>query len=278
MKTSSKAISAATAVLRPTRAAVLLLFLAACPSSEPAPSGLDSGLDSGLSSDAVASADAQALEPADTGAPDLGVLQDSCDPVKQTGCSDPTRPKCIIEQSNPDSGIGAHCVADDPSSDKNLDAVCGGGNCKAGLACVRTATAPECKEICDPRMTTNGCASLGADYACDQGVLDSNYAVCVALAPSCDGNTQAPCASDQSCQIYPHLNGSFDLRCEPVGAGTQGAACARGSDCARGFLCLYEGATPSACYKICRANGDCPTSAPMCNGTVAAVGLRYCSN
>jgi hypothetical protein len=305
MKTSSKAISAATEALKPTnsywatfaygslrgrtsralcnsaigrpipRALGLLLIAARCASSEPPPAGQDAG-PSGH--DATASVDSgQALTPGDAGSRDSGTLRDTCNPLAQTGCSDPSRPKCVIEQSNPDAGIGAHCIADDPAIDKNLDAICAGTDCKPGLACVSTATAPECKQICDPK-TSAGCSSLGAGLGCENPLLDSNFAVCVPLPPACDAYTQAPCTSGQSCQFYFHLNGSFDLRCGPSGAGTEGATCARDSDCARGLVCLSESGGASSCRKICQANSDCSSAAPMCNGTVGGVSLKYCSN
>jgi len=199
---------------------------------------------------------------ADGGAP----LIDSCNPITQN-CLAPID-KCVVE---PQMGrSGTTCAERDPA-DKPRDAVCGGSDCQAGLACVRTGTVGRCLLACD-RTTGEPCSTLGADADCRLQIRGTNWGACEQLPPICDALTQAPCPVDQACQPVRRFNGMFEYRCRPPGTGMNGDRC-ENSGCVRGQLCVREEAASSFCRKPCGDDSGC-TMPETCSRVV--LGVKYC--
>jgi hypothetical protein len=249
-------------MMRPSALALSLLAIA-CGSNDPAPPlpAADAGpADSGA-------------EPADSGlhpdaaAPDLGPVVDTCDPLAQD-CTDPSAIKCVVESATPRGGT--RCV-EPQNMEQTLGQPCSATECVAGLVCVRTASTSLCGQVCDPD-TNMGCDALGMDWECASRLIDTNWGVCVQLAPLCDGVTQAPCPADQACQFVSR-RGMFELRCVRAGTGVDDSPCGAGTPgCARGFVCVREG-NGSFCRKTCGGDPDC-TAPKTCSSMVQ--NLRYC--
>lgn len=201
--------------------------------------------------------------------PDSGPIIDECNPLTQTGCNDPVESKCIVEGREPRGGT--QCV--EPNNvEKMLGEQCIGGECGPSLVCVRTASVSRCHQICD--QTGMGCEALGAAFACEVGLRDTNWRACVELPPACDLVTQDPCPQDQACQFYLRYNMMLEARCRPAGTGVDGDNCGgMNPGCARGFICVSELGV-SRCRKTCTDNAHC-TAPKTCRSTAGPA--RYCS-
>ena len=243
----------------------------ACDDADPAPSPPNQDrMDAGAGPlDAAGVADAGTSSTADAG---TGIV-DECDPVRQTGCTDVMRPRCIVESAIP--GEGTRCAGPSPD-DFAFGQACNGGDCAAGLVCVNGAAGAVCEQICD-RADDTGCGPLGVDWECRRQLRGTNWGVCTELPPACDGNTNVPCAANEACHPMQRRNGVFELRCLPAGSGGHGDPCNDGNNrCGRGHVCVRVGVNGNTeCRQICTDDPQCPMMG-ACTGRISAVQLRYC--
>jgi len=207
---------------------------------------------------------------------DSGTIIDLCNPLAQTGCMN--MDKCIVESGS--MGPGAHCVTSSVS-DKPRGDTCSGGDCEAGLVCVRpasTATVASCQTLCDP-MTRMGCENLPGEWECRSRIRESNWNACVELPPVCNPYTQAPCDALQACQPFQRLDMSFEYRCRTAGTADDGQACGgtTGMGCKRGLVCVRDPATgESSCGILCQLNTDCPNMR-QCSRSISQPASMYCA-
>ena len=208
---------------------------------------------------------------ADTGDAGAGVIVDECDPIRQTGCPGATQ-RCIVENGVP--GGGTRCVSD-PGDSIALDGPCVGGDCAAGLVCVRVeADKSVCRQVCDPE-TGVGCEPLGIDYDCRAKLKDTNWGICTPLPPTCEPKTHVPCETYQACQPLRRRNGTFELRCGTAGTRVHGAPCNDTTRrCARDYVCVRV-AAEATCYAVCATDPECPGRS-ACVGTISDLPIRYC--
>ncbi len=235
------------------------LALAACTGGEAPIAAGDVGprVDAAVADDASEAAPDAAV---DASTPDAGLPPDTCDPLAQD-CPSPAGARCIVE------GGPAACVESGTTS-LPLDALCRGGECAPGLACVRQADAARCVQLCDPERG----APCAPDVAeCLVRLRGTRWGACVPLPPTCAPAASDLCAADLGCQPFRRFDGRFDFRCQPTGAGAVGASCTGVGSCARGLACVRESGV-AQCRRLCSVDADCAPEA--CSGSVA--GGRYC--
>jgi hypothetical protein len=256
----------------------LALAAASCSDSEPPATNTDSGTtgnsDAGEVSSDAGQTGSDASVGGDAGSIFDGGVSDNCDPLLQSGCTDPAT-KCVIE---PDSqNAGAHCVP--PGNDVGLGEECMGEDCLAGLACVMTSTVSSCVQICS--ITTGaGCEALGSDYDCRTRIIGTNWGACSLLPAICDPLTQDPCAANEACSTFTRRNNVREFRCREAGPQTEGQPCgssANSAQCVRGNVCVLDGPSGTAtCRQFCDSNDDCAPPA-TCAGVVNDPPFQFCS-
>jgi hypothetical protein len=151
----------------------------------------------------------------------LGTRRSGCDVLAQTGCFEGEA--CRLA----DSSGGTRCSEEGTVP---ISGICGEtAPCVAGAQCA----AGRCLAYCD--VTEGDSTCLQADFLLEVGL---SY-------PTCDLFEQG-CWPGWGCYL-----GVDATVCFPEGTGTNGATCDSNTDCAAGFLCLFEGADSGSCRELC---------------------------
>lgn len=236
--------------------------------------GAQSSSDAGGARDASASARDGGADARDGSvAMDAGTPIDQCDPLAQSGCNPPAS-KCVVEGPV----AGTRCITPD-DDDVDIDEVCMGRDCVAGLACVRestTSTISRCVKVCDVENAV-GCESLGADYDCTVRISGSNWGACQLLPPLCNPYDQTACDAEEACQPWLRRDGTFEMRCRDRGTGKAGDLCTTGNPrCDRGLACVRTTDGNAFCRQYCQTNTDCAPP-DQCIGAVPSPPFMYCA-
>lgn len=178
-----------------------------------------------------------------------GAADAGCDPFLHCGCGGDQ--KCTA------GNVGLECA---PAGQKQEGDVCAGdGECARGTICVPFFGVTQCMRFCDAAHT---CPSGEACYIVVTDRQQPARPVAEVCGKTCSLLTQDCAISGLGCYVSEkHCEAERGL-CLSSGAGTQGSACARMSDCAAGNLCIDPGGpAPPICAKICGRKG----TEPICN-------------
>jgi len=208
-------------------------------------------------------------------APDGGILQncivDSCDLLRQDGCSSNSRcairhqDQVVVCDRGPEgAGQEGSVCAFTPCSD----------TCARGLYCVPEAT-PQgasdgvCRRLCGDN---NVCGSGAACILPVKG--PAQVSTC---QPHCSVFDQSSCrVAGEACYYAASIDGEF---CLPPGGGAVGQVCVQPNECSRGLICVKDitSADIAHCYPPCQVGSMCDAVA-LCKpaGSVNDAMLGFC--
>ena len=150
--------------------------------------------------------------------------------------------------------------------------------CDAGLVCLNLQGAgARCHLLCP----ANASGYCGTGKACSVEIAgQSCLKLCTPLAAACDIYDAQSCAgANMKCDLARHPE--TDVRytaCLAAGSGKTGDACAGGSQCGRGLVCINSG-TGAKCRQVCDAQDGVPGCASVgetCAGRSTSYGVTFC--
>lgn len=174
----------------------------------------------------------------------------TCDPVSQTGCDDPTKPKCSIM----------------PGTTQRRTTGCGpAGTVAEGQACTRTSPGVDdcangaCVSIGQPdgELACRRFCRADGDCLPGQSCLYNDRFEFAACTPTCSSPETCPAPAVCHALVYDIATTPTRelplLVCASVGTNSPGAACSRDSDCQATSVC-----DPSLhCAQLCNAKDTC---------------------
>ncbi len=230
--------------------------------SKAAADGGDAAPDTGLD-DTATSADGTDPGPVDTSAPDVKaeVSKPACNPLQNTGCTDPANPKCGYGTDNK--------PVCQPGGTAKLGEACSNPNdCAQGLC----LSCPTGKSVCANYCISD--ASCKAPQTCNT-ITGQTFKTCDWCSyESCKVETQSCKSATQAC----YTNTGNGAVCLDKGSTAIGDTCNAPNDCVPGATCV--GASPGApgvCRAICApaAKLGCTPPTVQCEN-VDGEGYGFC--
>jgi hypothetical protein len=179
--------------------------------------------------------------------------------------------KCIVGPV-PDGGLERQCTAftlgDGGVAEGAACTPALPDPCQRGSQCIgASATSATCRRFCS---ILTGCGPgsecvSGIRFQTQAGPTKELHLVCSAVT-ACDPFTQAPCQTNEACQLY---RAGAPPACLPAGTVMAGGTCSPQAPCARGFQCIISSPTSQTgnCRAFCNVDGGMPgCSGSMCNG------------
>jgi hypothetical protein len=150
------------------------------------------------------------------------------------------------------------------------------GYCK-GSSCTKC---PLGKHNCDGVGDCESSAACGITK-CDKTCTDANESHCV-KNPAQKNRCEA-CLTDAHCQSNPRSDGPFCDTSDLAGTGFNFCICKTDGDCANstvGKLCKPSPGASNPKFKVCTcsADKDCPTTHPLCEGTMFKKCKKKCTS